>query len=82
MNGLLPSADAFITYHHLLVKLDDGSCSMVRIDRYLNAAETSDPRYPPALKADQEKDKPLSAIAVELNKGPLPPLEFEIAGRR
>jgi hypothetical protein len=76
-----PSMYASMQYHHLLVRLDDGSPAIVRIDRYLNGGIRNNPQYPRAINADREKDGLVSAIANELKAKFLPPPQFQIAGR-
>jgi hypothetical protein len=74
-----PSVYAKWTYLNMVVGLEDDSLSMVSIDRYLNAGITGDSSHPRAVRAGQEKDGLLGAIAGELKVAHTPHV-FQIGG--
>jgi hypothetical protein len=76
-----PALYMTLTYLHLFVRLDDNSVALVSIDRYLNAGITGNPTHPRAVRAGQEKDGLLGAIARELKLPGIPPLVLQIGGR-
>lgn len=75
-----PSLYMWGTYHHLIAPLHQDRMGLVRIDRYLNAGITGNPKHPRAVLAHAEKDALLGAIAHEI-KAPRAPLSFTLDGR-